>query len=296
MKILLTGANGFLGYYLCDLLTNAGLDLMATSRGPCRLPFASRSTFTYEPLDFTDQHRAELLIKSFRPTCIIHAGAMGKPDDCAREPELANSINIGGTLHLLNAARQVKARFCYISTDFVFDGNEGHYSENATRQPVNHYGYTKWQAERSVEQSALDWSIIRTVLVYGKPHTGRSNLLSFVQEKLSQGQPYQVVDDQIRTPTYVGDLAKGIFESIKRSATGVFHLCGQEVLTPYDMALQAASYLSLDASLIIRTNTASFQQPAQRPLKTGLCIDKARAQLDFSPVSFAEGLRLTFGK
>jgi dTDP-4-dehydrorhamnose reductase len=295
MKILVTGANGFLGYYLCDLLTNAGLDVLATSRGSCRLPFSSRPCFKYESLDFTDQQRTAQLIMAYKPTYIIHAGAMGKPDDCARQPELANLINVDGTAHLLDAARLVQARFCYISTDFVFDGTEGNYKEEAIRKPVNHYGHTKWQAEKLVEQYELAWSIVRTVLVYGKPQTGRGNLLSIVQEKLSRGETYQVVDDQVRTPTYVGDLAGGIFQIIDRSARGIYHLSGQEILTPYEMAVRAAAYLSLDASLIVRTDTASFQQPAQRPLKTGLCIDKSNVELNFSPVSFSEGLRLTFG-
>ncbi|MFM8711378.1 MAG: SDR family oxidoreductase [Sphingomonadales bacterium] len=296
MKILLTGANGFLGYYLCDLLTNAGLDVLATSRGLCRLPFAARHHFSYVSLDFTDRERTLQVVAAHAPDWIVHAGAMGKPDDCVTQPALATHINVTGTRHLIEAAQQCQSKFCYVSTDFVFDGVEGNYTEDAARKPVNHYGQTKLEAEELVERSSLRWAIVRTVLVYGRPMTGRSNLLSIVKEKLSQGQTYQVVDDQIRTPTYVGDLAEGIHRIITRSATGVFHISGQEVLTPYDMATRAAAYLQMDTSLIVRTHTASFQQPAQRPLKTGLCIDKAKRELAFSPHSFEEGLRLTFGE
>jgi dTDP-4-dehydrorhamnose reductase len=295
MKILLTGANGFLGYYLSDILTNAGLDLLATSRGPCRLPFLSTDRFMYESLDFTDRERTLQVVAAYAPDWIIHAGAMGKPDDCALQPAVASQINVAGTQYLIQAAQRCETKFCYLSTDFVFDGVEGNYTEQAARKPINHYGQTKLEAEKLVERSGLEWSIVRTVLVYGKPMTGRSNLLSIVQDKLNRGESYQVVDDQIRTPTYVEDLADGIFRMITRSATGVFHLSGQEVLTPYAMAIRAASYLRGDASLIVRTDTASFQQPAKRPLRTGLCIDKAREQLGFSPRTFEEGLRLTFG-
>ena len=295
MKILLTGANGFLGYYLSDLLTNAGLDLLATSRGDCRLPFSSKDHFTYLPLDFTVPEQVHSIVESYRPDCIIHAGAIGKPDDCESDPELADRINVQGTRFLLHAAELVKARFCYISTDFVFDGREGNYREDACRSPVNHYGRTKQQAEELVEKAALSWSIVRTVLVYGRPMTGRTNLLSIVQEKLSRGESYHVVDDQIRTPTYVGDLAQGIFQLVAQSKSGIYHLCGAEVLTPYDMAVQAATFLSLDASLIVRTDTASFKQPAQRPLRTGLCIDKARHEIGFLPIPFQQGLVRTFG-
>jgi len=295
MKILLTGANGFLGYYLCDLLTNAGLDALATSRGTCRLPFEQNHHFAYESLDFTDLARTLQVVADFRPDWIIHAGAMGKPDDCALQPAVASQTNVTGTQHLIQAAQQVQASFCYVSTDFVFDGEVGNYNEQAVRNPINHYGQTKVEAEEQVERSGLRWAIVRTVLVYGRPMTGRSNLLSIVQDKLARGESYQVVDDQVRTPTYVEDLAEGIYRIITQSATGIFNISGQEVLTPYDMATRAAAYLQLDASLVVRTNTASFQQPARRPLRTGLCIDKAKRELAFSPRSFEEGLRLTFG-
>jgi dTDP-4-dehydrorhamnose reductase len=295
MKILLTGANGFLGYYLSDLLTNAGLDLLATSRGDCRLPFSSKENFNYLPLDFTEENSVYSVVESYGPDYIIHAGAMGKPDDCELYPELADLINVEGTRFLLSAARRVNAHFCYISTDFVFDGKEGNYKESAVRSSVNHYGLTKLRAEELVEAAALSWSIVRTVLVYGRPMTGRSNLLSIVHDKLSKGESYQVVDDQIRTPTYVGDLALGIFQIINQAREGLYHLCGHEVLTPYQMALQAAAYLSLDTSLVVRTDTASFKQVAQRPLRTGLSIEKARRELGFLPLTFQEGLLRTFG-
>lgn len=295
MKVLVTGANGFLGYYLCDKLLKEGYRVIATGRGDCRLPFENVSGFVYCPLDLTDVDQIDSVVGWQKPDHIIHAAAMGKPDECEEKRELANLINTAGTYHLLKAANTQQISFTYISTDFVFDGEVGNYDEEAIRNPVNFYGQTKVAAERLVEQYPGDWSIIRTVLVYGLPMTGRSNLLSIVQEKLERGESYQVVNDQIRTPTFVEDLADGIISIANKKATGIYNICGEEVLTPYQMAVKAANYLGLDTSLLIQTNSISFNQPAKRPLITGLNISKAKLELGFIPTPFEIGLQKTFG-
>lgn len=295
MKVLVTGANGFLGYYLCKKLLNEGHYVIATGRGGCRLPFENLSGFFYHPLDLTDVSQIDAVVRQQNPDHIIHAAAMGKPDECEEKKELAHLINTAGTYHLLNAASQQRIPFTYISTDFVFDGEVGNYDEDAIRNPVNYYGQTKLAAEKMVEQYTAEWSIIRTVLVYGFPMTGRSNLLSIVQEKLGKGESYQVVNDQIRTPTFVEDLAEGIVTIVQKKATGVYNICGEDVLTPFQMAVKAANYLGLEASLLIQTNSSDFNQPAKRPLITGLNIAKAKTELGFIPTSFEIGLEKTFG-
>jgi len=294
MKVLVTGANGFLGFYLCKRLLDIGHEVVATGRGHCRLPFNGIVGFSYFPLDLATEDQSSTIIGQASPDYIIHAAAMGKPDECEEKKELATQINSLGTFNLLQAASEKKIPFNYISTDFVFDGVAGNYSEDAIRNPINHYGKTKLKAENWVEKYPFEWSIVRTVLVYGMPMTGRSNLLSIVQEKLNRGESYQVVDDQVRTPTFVEDLVTGIVSMMSKQAQGVFNICGEEVLTPYQMAIRSANYLGLDPSLLIRTNSSSFNQPAKRPLITGLQIKKARSILGFSPSNFEEGLRKTF--
>lgn len=296
MKVLLTGANGFLGNYLSKQLLLKGHQLLATGRGPCRLSVASMPDFRYTSIDLADPKQIYALFQQESPDYIIHAAAMGKPDECEQFPVLATQINTTATYHLLEAAGIRKIPFNYISTDFVFDGVAGNYLETDLRNPVNHYGVTKCEAEKWVEQYVGPWSIVRTVLVYGMPLTGRSNLLSIVQEKLSAGLSYQVVDDQIRTPTYVEDLVTGIMAMLEQRVTGIFNICGDEILTPYQMAVRSAEYLGLNTTLLIRSTSADFKQPAQRPLCTGLSIEKARRVLGYKPCSFAVGLEKTFGK
>lgn len=294
MKILITGANGFLGYHLSSLLLQKGHTVIATGKGECRLLFSGGNHFIYKTLDFTHPGKVQSLFAAYHPEVVVHAGAMSKPDECELQQELSHVINVKGTEHLLNASAGCNSFFIFLSTDFIFSGEKGMYREEDEPGPVNYYGQTKLEAEGLVKQYTQDWSIVRTVLVYGPNHSGRKNILGVVKEKLEHALPYNVVDDQLRTPTYVGDLAAGIAAIIEKRAGGVFHVSGEESLTPYEMACRTAKQLGLDPSLLSSVNASTFTEPARRPQLTGFIIDKAKKVLGYSPISFEEGLRRTF--
>lgn len=294
MKVLITGANGFLGHYLTGQLLTKGITVIATGKGECRLPYADNLLFQYQSLDFTDPEAVQLIVGNLRPDVIVHSGAVSKPDECEQHKDYADKVNIEGTRHLLASAAAGKSFFIFISTDFIFDGKEGMYKEEDKGNPVNYYGLTKLRAESLVQQYAYEWSIVRTVLVYGEPLTGRGNILSVVKEKLEKGEEYCVFDDQVRTPTFVEDLAAGIVAIIQKRATGIFHLSGKDIMTPYQMACATADFFGLDKTLIRKVTSATFSQPAIRPAKTGFNIEKAKRELGYDPVSFQEGLARTF--
>jgi dTDP-4-dehydrorhamnose reductase len=294
MKILITGANGFLGYYLVEQLLTKNFSVTATGKGECRLPFTRDKNFQWLSMDFTDPFSIHDVFENIKPDVVIHAGAMSKPDECETNQMLAYLMNVEGTVQLLINSADLKSFFVFLSTDFVFDGERGMYHEDDKPNPVNYYGRTKLEAEEAVKEYEFNWAIVRTVLVYGKNHSGHSNILKIVKEKLEKGEEYSVVDDQLRTPTYVEDLAKGIVSIIERNATGIFHLSGKDILTPYQMAIKTAKHLRLDSSVIKKVTAASFSQPAKRPPKTGFIIDKARKELGYEPLSFEEGLKKTF--
>ena len=294
MSILITGANGFLGHYLTGLLLKKGYDVIATGTGGCRLPFSDEPGFLYEAMDFTNPSAVKSVFEKYTPSVVVHAGARSKPDDCELHQPLAFACNVKGTMSLLDAAAGTGSFFIFLSTDFIFDGEKGMYREEDEPRPVNYYGTTKLLAEKEVQSYRYDWAIARTVLVYGKPLSGRTNILNLVKEKLEKGEEYRVVNDQVRTPTYVEDLAAGIAAIIEKRATSIFHLSGTDILTPYEMAFRTASYLGLDASLLKKVTAEDFKEPARRPLQTGFVIDKARKMLGYDPVSFEEGLKRTF--
>ncbi|MEO5892041.1 MAG: SDR family oxidoreductase [Ferruginibacter sp.] len=297
MKILITGANGLLGQHLVKLLADTtNYEVIATGRGDAREIFTIESRCSYYPLEITDGLEVTSFLELHRPGVIIHTAAITQVDECEEDEIACYNTNVTATRFLLSAAASIDARFIYISTDFVFDGLNGPYSETDTPAPVNYYGSSKLAAERSVMASSMPWCIIRTVLVYGNIAVGnRSNIISWVQENLTAGKRIKVVSDQLRTPTYIEDLAKGILLAIEKNATGIFHISGEEMLSPYDMAIATAEYLNLDKSLIEKVDASVFNQPAKRPVKTGFVIEKAKQQLGFQPLGFSDGLQKMLG-
>lgn len=292
MIILITGANGLLGQHLVKmLLETTAHNIIATGRGESRLPFETNSRFNYFSLNITDGIAISEFISLHAPHIIIHAAAMTQPDPCELHPVDCWNNNVTATRFLVSAAEGIAATFIYISTDFVFDGTAGPYKETDTPNPVNYYGSSKLAAEKAVMESHLQWAIVRTVLVYGNILVGnRSNIISWAKENLENNKPIKVVSDQWRTPTYVEDLAKGILLVIEKKATGIYHISGEEGMSPFDMATAVADYLHLDKSLMTEVNADTFTQPAQRPLKTGFVIYKAKKELGYQPMSFKEAM------
>ena len=293
MKVLITGANGLLGQHLVKMLIEStDYKITATGKGVSRLLVDSSNRYKYVSLDITDGVEVNTFIAQTAPDIIIHTAAITQVDDCEKDPVYCWNTNVTATRFLVGAAEMIGAKFIYISTDFVFDGEAGPYIESDIPAPVNYYGSSKLGAEKSVIEAKLSWCIIRTVLVYGNILVGnRNNMVSWVQNNLSQGKSIQVVSDQLRTPTYVEDLAKGILLVIQKKAIGIYHISGDELMSPYEMALATAEYLHLDKNLIEKVDAAIFKQAGKRPAKTGFVIDKAKNELGFKPLTFKEGLK-----
>jgi dTDP-4-dehydrorhamnose reductase len=294
MKILITGANGFLAHYLIEQLSTKNIEVLTTAKESYKGNIVS-PYLHFVPLDFTNATQVDEVLLTHKPTHIIHAGAISKPDICEENKVVAFNINVEGTKNLLASAQKINCHFLFVSTDFVFDGKKGMYKEEDERFAVNYYGQTKILAEDEVMKYPFEWSIVRTVLVYGKPLTGRDNIITLVKQKLLAGEGYSVFNDQVRTPTYVEDLATAIVVMIEKNTKGVYHISGETIVTPYQMAIATAEYLNLDKSLIKEVTVQTFTQPALRPAKTGFDISKAKSELGFKPISFEEGLRKTLG-
>jgi dTDP-4-dehydrorhamnose reductase len=295
MKILITGANGLLGQHLVKKLFDATLhEIIATSKSEPRF-ILQDSRVHYHSLDITDGVAVNVLLEKLMPDTIIHCAALTQVDECELDPVKAWTVNVTATRFLVDAAKKINAFFIFISTDFVFDGIKGPYTEEDMVNPVSYYGSTKVAAEKAVAESGLQYAIVRTCLVYGNILTGnRSNIITWVKENLQEGKQIKVVNDQWRTPTYVEDLADGILLIEEKKATGMFNISGGDFLTPYDMAMATAAYRNLDTSLIEKTDASFFKQTAKRPAITGFVIDKAKRELGYKPLSFQEGLKKMF--
>lgn len=284
-KIFITGANGLLGQKLVDQLVEAGeFQVIASGKGPCRLP---GDGFDYVSVDITNEAEVGKCILETAPDIIIHGAAMTNVDQCELNRQACDDVNVNSTSYLIKAAEKVKAHFIFVSTDFIFSGEEGPLDEKAIPGPVNYYGESKLKGEQMLMASTLKWAIARTVLVFGIAHDlSRTNIVLWVKSSLEAGKEIQVVDDQFRSPTLAEDLAAGCILIAQQEAEGVFNISGPDFLTPYEMANITADYFDLDKSLIKKSNSTIFTQPAKRPLKTGFNIDKARIELGYEPKTF----------
>jgi len=292
-KVLITGANGLLGQKLAGLLlARQDVEVLATSRGQNKLADIL-PTLPFQSLDVTDKQQVDEVVAAFRPTHIIHTAAMTNVDECESDREGALRLNRDAVQYLVTACEKYQVRLVHVSTDFIFDGENGPYTEEATAKPVNFYGETKLQAEQIVQQAHCKWAILRTVLVYGVAHDyGRTNIVLWVRDSLQAGRVIKVVNDQFRTPTLAEDLAQGCWLAVEHDAEGIFNISGKELLTPYDMALQVADFFALDKSLIDKADAGTFSQAAKRPPRTGFDISKAETQLGYRPHTFQEGIRM----
>jgi dTDP-4-dehydrorhamnose reductase len=297
MKVLITGANGFLGQHLAFYLAGKGHNTIACNRGECRI--AQKNSIQYYCADITDELEVASMIITVQPEVVIHAAAMSKPDECTNNKEACLLVNVEATKFLLQSLRSVsyaRPHFIYISTDFIF-GENGPHSEDDIATPLNFYGETKLLAERLVMESGLIYAIIRPVFIYGPMLQGmRPSFLHWIKNNLEQNKPIKVVSDQQRTPTFVTDICKGIETIIKKKITGVFHLAGKDLLSPYQMAISVAIFLNLNTALIEDVTSETFAEPVKRAKRSGLKIDKARKLLGYEPVSFEKGIKLTFKK
>lgn len=290
MKILVTGSGGLLGSKLTTLLSSEReVELTATARSPIPVPH----NVAFRALDISKAQNTEEVLEAVRPDVVINTAAMTQVDDCELNHELCWAQNVTAIQNLVASCDKFKSRLIHISTDFIFDGSRGPLSEDEKPAPVNYYGESKLAGEKIVTAMQQPWTILRTVLVYGfTPGLSRTNIVLWVKKSLEEGKTIKVVTDQFRTPTLAEDLATACWLAARKNATGIYHVSGAEMMTPYDIAIRTAKFFKLDSALITPTDSTQFKQPAKRPMRTGFVIEKAKTVLGYNPRSFEEGLAL----
>lgn len=287
MKVFITGANGFLGQHLSLYMHKNKYDVYASSRGVNKIP---NREIAYFQLELTDKQSILALVRTIKPDVIIHTAAMSKPDECHLNPETCLLNNVTATEYLLEAAKQVSARFIYVSTDFIF-GEGGPHSESSVPNPLNFYGESKLRAEKIVRASGLKQNIIRPVFIYGAHWEGmRPSFIQWVKHHLESQKSIKVVTDQKRTPTYVNDICNGIDLLLKMDTDESFHFAGSDIISPYEMAIIIARIAGLNAGLIEPVTADVFPEIVRRSRDSGLKIEKARAILGYHPHSFEEAV------
>ena len=289
-KIIVTGSNGLLGQKVTDLsIQDPEIELIATSVGPNRHNL--KYGYTYEELDVLDLDRLNELVEIYQPDSIIHTAAMTNVDACEAERAKCYALNVQSVKNLVDVCGRRDIQLVHLSTDFIFDGENGPYTEEAEPNPLSYYGETKLESELILKNSSCRWAILRTIIVYGVVNDmSRSNIVLWAKGALEKGEPIHVVNDQWRMPTLAEDLAACCLLAVKKNASGVFNVSGKDLMSILEIVERVADHYGLNKSLIKAISAESLNQAAKRPKKTGFILDKAIVELGYSPHSFEEGM------
>ncbi len=292
MKILVTGSNGLLGQKLSDLLLkNPNYNLIASSKGPNRYP--QSKGMIYESIDVSSYDELSSAIVQYKPDAVIHTAAMTNVDQCEEAREECRKLNVLAVEHLAKLAEIHNFYLVHLSTDFVFDGENGPYREDDTPNPLSFYGQSKLDAENTLLSSAINYSILRTIIVYGvAADMSRTNIVLWAKGALEKGNPIKVVNDQYRMPTLAEDLAQACLLAVEKKAQGIYHISGKDYMSVIEMVRRIAKFFKLDDSIIEETDSSTLNQAAKRPPRTGFVLDKAIRELGYAPHSFEEGLAI----
>nr|WP_068890057.1 SDR family oxidoreductase [Pedobacter panaciterrae] len=288
--ILVTGSNGLLGQKITERLSaTRQFKLIATSKGADRFPV--KDGYTYAKMDIVDPQNVKEVVGYYKPDAIIHTAAMTNVDTCEDQKELAYQLNVESVKTLISVCEEHDIQLVHLSTDFIFDGANGPYAEDAEPNPLSYYGQTKLEAEQLVEASDCRWAILRTILVYGiVSDMSRSNIVLWAKGALEKGSPINVVNDQWRMPTLAEDLADCCLLAVEKNAQGIYNASGKDMMSISELVARVADYWKLDKSMVNEISAETLNQTAKRPVRTGFILDKSIRDLGYNPHSFEEGL------
>ncbi len=292
MRILITGSNGLLGQKIVKICLKRGTEFLATSNGKNRNQDCP--TEKYQEMDITNQKRISEVFTEFKPTHIIHTAALTNVDYCELNPAECKEVNVLATQKLWEEAQNINAHFQLLSTDFIFDGLTGNYKETDAPSAVSIYGQSKVDAEQILLNSEnKNWSVARTIIVYGTANNlSRTNIVLWSIDALTKGDPMKIIDDQFRMPTWADDLAWGCIEICNRNKTGIFHLCGPELMAVNEIVFRIAKQLGKSADNVEIISSSTLNQPAKRPPRTGFDLTKSRTELGYNPKTLEETITI----
>ena len=277
--ILITGASGQLGMSLKRIF-NSKYEIISTTGN-------NNPTGSSMHLDVTNPLLFKEVMGTTNPDLVVNLAALTNVDLCEKNPELAYSINIGGMDNLVNA---FKGPIIHVSTDYVFDGEEGPYKEEDTTSPLNVYGLSKLESEKLLLDHSENSLVIRSNVLYDYSSKSEASFLNWVVDSLTQEKEINVVEDQWNNPTWTGSLAVVIDRAIDTQLTGLVHWGDGDLVSRFDFANKIADVFNLKKSLIKPILTSELNQTAKRPLKSGLKSDYAQNILNLEPPTIKECL------
>lgn len=289
-KILITGANGLLGQKTTELFRHETQhEVILTDLH--ENAFESRG-FDYFPMDITKKDEVKDAVKKYLPDIIINTAAFTNVDGCETERELSWKVNVDAVKNFIIASRINSSKIIHISTDYVFDGKAGNYSETSKPAPLSYYGKSKLAGENALITSGIDFTIIRTMIIYGTGKNLRPNFAVWLINMLSENNQVKIVDDQFGMPTMVDDLGWALVKIVDLNKSGIYHVCGSEYCSRYEFAVKLAEVFKLNENLIMPVKTGDLNQAAERPMNSSFILLKAETDLGIKPLNVTEGLNL----
>jgi CDP-6-deoxy-D-xylo-4-hexulose-3-dehydrase len=279
---LVIGASGLVGRALLTALESNGWATHGTGLSAAANGMTS--------LDITDSRTVSDLVDRLRPTVVLLPAAWTDVDGCEADPERSRAVNVIGPRNVAAAAARSGAMVVHYSTDYVFDGSDGPYSEDDAARPLSVYARCKAKSEHAVAEACADHLVIRTTWVYGWDRTSR-NFAMQVWQRLSTGQRMLVPDDQVANPTLDDYLAEVTIRLLEVGARGVVNVVGRDRMAKHEFAVRLAKAFALDPSLVVPVATAELGQRAPRPLQAGLRTDRLEEILGTDTMEIGEALK-----
>jgi dTDP-4-dehydrorhamnose reductase len=242
------------------------------------------------PLELADEASIGAVLEEVRPRWVVHCAAATGVDWCEDHPEEADRINAHASGALARAAARVGAQLAYVSTDSVFDGERGGYTEDDAPAPLNAYARSKLRGEDRVREALPGALVLRTNL-YGWNAQPKQSLGEWVLGRLEAGAPFPGFGDVVFAPLLANDLAGMILGLLERGAAGTLHLAAADAVSKYAFARALAEEFGHDPDLVTPALAADAAFRAPRPRDTSLVATRAAAALGRDMPTVRQGLR-----
>jgi dTDP-4-dehydrorhamnose reductase len=287
-KIVIFGSNGLLGQ---SLVNRFKTDYQVVTASLGRTDLNNIEGVPYHQIDMVNRVQINEFLIAESPDIIINAAAYTNVDGSEKDKELCWNTNVRAVENIIDIATTFNPILVHISSDYVFDGQQGSYTEQDSVNPLGNYARSKMAAENIIAASNLEYIIARTQVLYGFGNKVKLNFATWVISRLSKKQNIKVVTDQIGNPTYIDDLSESIFRLLERKEFGLFHIAGSQIINRYNFAKKIAGRFDLDESLIEKIVTADLKQLAPRPMDSSFNIDKLTNRIDWQPSDVETGLK-----
>jgi len=282
-KVLIIGGSGLVGSKISELFPEAFATYNTT-----HIP--RKNTFK---LDISDRDSLKFTLDKLEPDTIIVTAALTDIDKCEIHPEMATNINTEPFKYIVSFLKQKGGRLIQISTDYVFSGEKGNYSENDERKPINVYGKTKMEAEDIIINSGINFSLVRTSGIFGiNESTGKNNFFTWIYNNLRAGNEIRLVTDQIYSPVLNSVLAEAIYEIYEREINEIIHFSSLDAISRFEFGKLVAEIFNLRKEHINPARMEDMTWIAKRPKNSSLSNDKALTNMSLKPIRVSEELYL----